>query len=402
MSAPRGMHGLAAALGATTGAQALATLAVYVMPVLAPTAAGDLGVAPELVGTQVAIIYAMAAAASMISGRVLARIGAARSTQLALLLASLGTAGVVVGGVPGAAIGAVLLGIGYGLTTPAATQVLSRLASPARRNLIFSVKQMGVPLGGALAGILLPSLALLLDWRGAVLVVVGALVLATIALSPFHQPWDAGSARNAEAGARLGALAVLRASRGLMAIAAAGALFSAVQLSLGAFAVTMLVREFGWGPVAAGAAAAATQASGAVARVIWALLADRSRAGLAMLAAIGLGSAVAALAMPFALHWPAPAVVALLCLFGACAAGWTGIAMAEVARLAPPGAAGTATGGVLGVTYTGVVLGPLIFAGAVALFGSYTFAFAVIAALPLLGAGIAWKAHRRASAPQAP
>jgi len=36
MSRAGALHGLAAALIATTGAQALATLAVYVLPVLAP------------------------------------------------------------------------------------------------------------------------------------------------------------------------------------------------------------------------------------------------------------------------------------------------------------------------------------------------------------------------------
>ena len=119
---------------------------------------------------------------------------------------------------------------------------------------------------------------------------------------------------------------------------------------------------------------------------------------VAMLAVIGLGTAACAATMPFALHWPVPAVLLLLCLFGGCSAGWTGIAMAEVARLAPPGAAGAAAGAVLSVTFTGVVLGPLLFAGAVFLLDSYTTAFAAIAALPLAGAAIAWRTHRRSAA----
>jgi hypothetical protein len=39
-----------------------------------------------------------------------------------------------------------------------------------------------------------------------------------------------------------------------------------------------------------------------------------------------------------------------------------------------------------------------VFALAVAWLGSYAAAFAALAVLPLLGAGIAWRAHRREAA----
>ena len=52
-------------------------------------------------------------------------------------------------------------------------------------------------------------------------------------------------------------------------------------------------------------------------------------------------------------------------------------------------------GGVLAAAFAGVVAGPSVFAVAVAWLGSYAAAFAALAVLPLLGAGIAWRAHRR-------
>lgn len=391
MSAGGWRHGLAAALAATTLAQALATMAVYVLPVLAPIAARDLGVGPELVGTQVAMIYGAAAFASMLFGGLSGRLGPARCTQLALATSAAGAAALALGGLAGAAFGSLLIGLAYGLVSPPATQVLSRLSPAARRNMVFSVKQMGVPIGGALAGALLPSLALLLTWQGAALLVAAALAVAALGLVPFRAAWDVPGEARAIPAARLDALAALRAGRGLVALAVMGASYSAIQLCLGAFAVTMLVQEFGWSAVMAGAAAAAVQASGAGARLAWAALADRTRSGLGTLAGIGLGTAAAALAMPLALHWPDGLVLLLLCLFGACSAGWTGIAMAEVARRAPPGAAGAATGGLLSVTYMGVVLGPLAFGALVSPLGSYALAFALAAALPTLGAAIAWR-----------
>ncbi len=390
------MKGLAAALAATTLAQALATLAVYVLPVLAPAAARELGVGAGLIGAQVALVYAAASVTSAVSGTVLARLGPAGCTQLALVSGGVGTAAIALGGLPGAALGSVLLGIGYGLTTPPATQVLARLTPPARRNLVFSIKQMGVPLGGTLAGLSLPVLALAIGWQGAALGVAAALLIAAIVLFPFHAAWGRGAPSGTSP--RMGTIQALRMSPGLLSLAVMGATFSAIQLSLGAFAVTALVEEFGWGAVAAGAGAAAVQASGAGARLLWAMLADRIRAGLPLLAAIGVGTALAALAMPLALHWPDAAVLLLLCVFGACSAGWTGIAMAEVARLAPPGAAGAATGGVMAVTYVGVVVGPSLFAGLALLAGTYTAAFALVSLLPLCGAAVALRAHRRLGA----
>jgi drug/metabolite transporter (DMT)-like permease len=73
---------LAAALAATTGAQALATLAVFVLPVLAPAAAPDLGVPARWVGYQVAAVYLPAALVSALAGGALRRLGPARATML--------------------------------------------------------------------------------------------------------------------------------------------------------------------------------------------------------------------------------------------------------------------------------------------------------------------------------
>jgi len=399
-AAHQGGHlaGLGAALFATTTCQALATLAVFVLPVLAPAVTRDLGVPPHLIGWQVAVVYVFASLGSGLSSGLLARWGPARTTQAALLAAMGGCLLIATASLPAILLGSALIGSGYGQTNPAAAQVLSRLSAPARRNLVFAVKQTGVPLGAALAGLLLPSLALLLGWRATAGLVAAALALAALALSAFRRFWDAE--RDPAAPLRAGtgsALAELRTSPGLVALAVTGALFAAIQLALGAYAVTMLVEEFHWGPVAAGAAAALVQVAGAVARLCWALLADRWHAGLPVLAVIGLGSAGAAALLPLAVPWPVPAALVLIAILGFCAAGWNGVLIAEAARMAPPGRAGAATGGVLACTFAGVVAGPSLFALMVGLLGGYSMAFAATAVLPLVGAAVAWHAHRRES-----
>ncbi|MFC7539087.1 hypothetical protein ACFQU2_05925 [Siccirubricoccus deserti] len=76
------------------------------------------------------------------------------------------------------------------------------------------------------------------------------------------------------------------------------ALYSSFQLALGAYTVTMLVEEFGWGAVAAGLVAALTQAIGAAARLFWGMVADAWRDGMRTLALIGVVSVAGA--------WPCP------------------------------------------------------------------------------------------------
>ena len=387
------LGGLGAALAATTAAQALATLTVFLLPVLAPLAARDLGAAPHWIGWQVACVYLAASATSMLSAGALRRFGSARCTQLALAAAGLACLAVLAAGLAGAVLGSFLIGFGYGLTNPAATEVLARLAPPRRRNMVFAVKQTGVPIGGALAGLLLPSLAGWLGWRGTVLAVAVALLLAALAFGAFHRPWAAERDPRASLGTG-GGWRALRDQPGMAGLAAISALYSGFQLALGAYTVTMLVEEFGWTPVAAGAVAAVTQATGALARLGWGLVADAWGNGMRTLAAIGAVTVAGGLLLPLAMAWPEAAVVGLFGLLGGSAAGWNGVLMAEAARLAAPGRAGEAAGGVLAVAFAGVVVGPSLLGVLIGAAGSYATGFALLALLPALGVAIAWRNSR--------
>ncbi|WP_270937944.1 MFS transporter, partial [Falsiroseomonas oryzae] len=260
-----GLSPLAVALLATTVSQALATLAVFALPTLAAKAAADLGAAAHWLGLHVAIVYLHAAVVSASAAGVLRRLGPARCTQLALCVCAAGMALPAFGGLPGAALGAALIGAAYGLTNPAASEVLNRVAPPARRNLVFAVKQTGVPIGGVVAGLALPPLALAFGWPVALWLGAAACGLAAVLLWPLRAAWDQGRDAAAPLFAGRGRLlAGLGRGSALRQLAVVGALYAAVQVSFASYLVAMLVEEFGWNAVAAGAAAAAAQASGAV------------------------------------------------------------------------------------------------------------------------------------------
>lgn len=99
-------------------------------------------------------------------------------------------------------------------------------------------------------------------------------------------------------------------------------------------------------------------------------------------------------ATPSLLPWPTALLWAIVALLGGSAIGWNGVYLAEVARQAPPGQAGAATGGMLLFTYAGVVLGSPAFGALASASGSYRVAFATLA---LVAVGLLlWRVARAA------
>jgi len=82
---------------------------------------------------------------------------------------------------------------------------------------------------------------------------------------------------------------------------------------------------------------------------------------------------------------PSLLIYLVFAVMGLTAVGWNGVYLAEVARLAPAGLIGSATGSSMVVTYAGVMVGPATIVGLYALAGSYTLTFALFAVVPLAG-----------------
>src|SRR5204863_5402995 len=103
--------------------------------------------------------------------------------------------------------------------------------------------------------------------------------------------------------------------------------------------------------------------------------------------------------------WPTAAMICLAAVFGATAIGWNSVQLAEVARHAPKGAAGSVTGAAGFITFSGVVAGPPIFALLAMSTGSYRVGFGVFAAMSGIS-GLALlmprRPTRKRSAPTSP
>ncbi|MFN7427832.1 MAG: MFS transporter, partial [bacterium] len=99
----------------------------------------------------------------------MSRLGPARAGQVAALLSMAGMALAAVPMQLTMALSTVLCGFALGLVNPGAAQVIVRFTPRKHRNLIFSIKQSGVPAGGVLVGLTAPLIAVSLGWQWSVL-----------------------------------------------------------------------------------------------------------------------------------------------------------------------------------------------------------------------------------------
>ena len=384
----------------TTAIQAMVSMGLLTLPAMAPIVAQGLGVSAALVGVYVALCYLAAMLSSLVGGTLVHRLGAIRVSQLGLGLCAVGLGLCAVPWLPALALGALCIGAGYGPITPASSHLLAQTTPAHRMALVFSIKQTGVPAGGMLAGALVPGLSLWLGWQATLVVVALACVGCGALAQPLRAPLDAD--RQPGQPLALGALfkpvGMVLGHPSLAALAACSFLFSAVQVSVTAYLVTYLNQSLGMTLLAAGAALSVSQLAGVVGRIAWGAVADHGlgpRNTLMLLAALMIvGSLLTALLQP---GWSTALIWAIVALLGASAIGWNGVYLATVARQAPPGQAGVATGGTLLFTFMGVVCGSPAFGALAGASGSYRIAFAALAVPAVLALGLlVWRARQAA------
>lgn len=359
-------------------------------PTLAPTLAPRVGWPAESVGYLSSMITAGSIFVLLLASPLQRRVGSMRMLQIGV---ALGVAGTLLSALPSAlalAAGSLLIGLSIGPPSTAGMDVLQRYAPLRHRNLLFSVKQAGVPLGGVAAGLLLPGAV---QWLGLEGAFIGAAAFAAVALwlvQPWRQRVDAQRDRSLRLQWRqFGSidtlrrpLAVLVAMPGMRRMGIAGACLAAGQSAWFAFLVTYLVSQLGWSLVAAGALFAMMQALSALGRPLAGFVSDRLGDGVRVLRWMAAGSAATTFSFAFCTPaWPTWTVVGLAVLAGLTVASWNGIQFAEVARLAPRESLGEAMAGATLLLLAAYVIAPVLFGLVLAAGGGYRLAFVMVAAL---------------------
>jgi MFS family permease len=375
-------------LVATTAMQTLATMAAYSVPALAPVIAKDLDVNGALTGYFVSVVYGVGIASSLLAANFIHRHGAVRAGQLVLATALAMLLIAAWGTVSALALGAVVLGLAYGATAPSSTHLLVPRTPPGLLNFVLSLRQIGVPLGGVLAGVLLPPVALVVGWQSAMLFIAVPIMVLLVVLEWPRRDWDRRPDHQPQSIADgLRRLCVLLAENiEIRRLTIASFIYSGVQLCFVAFIVVHLTMHAGFGIVAAGQALALYQLCGVVSRPIWGWIADRLMPARWLLVVQGALMTIAAMAAgQFDDGWPGWLVLLTCALAGTSASGYTGIAYAEFARLG--GARRTEAAGLgSAAMFAGVLVIPSLATILVTITESYTLAYSSVAIAAASGA----------------
>jgi MFS family permease len=379
-----------------TAVQAFTAFTLTAAGVLAPVVAPAMGLAAEQVGFLVALQFSAGIVSGLACANLIVRFGPIGTLRVAIVLAIAGLALAAWGQVVALVAFALLCGFAHGLVNPPTSEVLMHAAPPRMRSLIFSIKQTGVPIGMAAAGVLFPPLLLLMPWQQAVLAAAAVSVLFLLVLVPFYALYDqdrqksAGSSGQAPPSPRLSLRSLWEPLNASMAspplrnfILSAG-VFGFVQPCVTTYLVSYLSLDLGYSLLAAGLVFSVASLASVFGRIAWGAMADWCGSPRRVLAGLGIVMGLCCIgAAEFTTAWPAAAVVCLCTVWGATAVGWNGVFLAEVARLAPQGQVGLATGGAQVCLFGGAVIGPPLF-GLVAALGGYGVAYLLLAFPPIL------------------
>ncbi|MFT7573469.1 MAG: MFS family permease [Paracoccaceae bacterium] len=378
--------------------QALSTMSGLTIPVLAPPIAAETGMSASLVGVYTAFLYGGSMISSLAGGGFLLRYGALRVSQTCLLVVAIGLLINMPGYIYLFVLGAIVTGLGGGPSTPASSQILARYTKPSTAPFIFSIKQTGVPVGGVIAGALLPVFVDLFGWRGALACAASMALVFALILQPFRAEFD--SDRQPERSLKLTDLratlgAVLRDAR-VRELALGLFAFTGLQLAFASFFVSFLSLGMGWTLTDAGIAYSIAMGAGIAGRLIWGWVGSRYVSPVLLLAVLGLAMGVACMAIGLVDEsWEQPAVWVVAFCYGITGIGYQGVLLAEIARVAPPGMAGVVTGGAVFFAYAGMITFPGSFGLILALTDSYQTAFVILGAIPIIVGAMLFISARR-------
>lgn len=375
------------ALPAMLAIQSFGMMCASASAVVAVRASADLGVPATSIGLFTAVSYIFGMVSGLAAGGLLARLGAIRVCQFALLACA--GALVLVATVPVwpvALFSAALIGFSLGTVNPAGSRVLARHSPTRWRPLIFSIKQTSTPMGGMLAGLLLPPLMVLYDWRVAIIAIAAIPLLAMLGAQTIRSDLD--DDRDPTFRVRLSGLAdslkVVLASKPLLLLGIAGGLYTFVQMGILTFIVVYLEESHGFGTEVAGGVFAIIHGSAIPGRIFWGMVAGERLTAWILLGLIGILMAGSIIALGFfTADWPFWLIALVAVSLGVSTNGVLGLWFSEFARLAPPDKVADATGGGQFFLYLGITTGPPVFGAIVVYGGGYQNAFNAIAALAL-------------------
>lgn len=344
------------------GIQVMISISVIALSVMMPAVAKDLAIDPKLVGLFVAATYVIAAVVALAAAGPVVRFGSVRISQMALLMAAIGLALNSAGVVAATILAVMFIGVAQGPINPASAHVLSQRVPREYFGAVFSLKQTGVPIGFALAGIIFPQLLGWVGWRGASLVAAGAAVLTALLVEIVRPSLDTRVSEGKSGPGIWHSIRFVMAHPQLRVLGCSAFVYVVAQHTFTFYLVTYLYEHCHLTIVQAGGLLSASQFVGTVVRLMSGGMGDRVPR-MKLLGWTGIAMTVGCIATGF-LPSDAPfwLIAVVVMGYGSVVISWNGTSQAEFAHLSPPGQAAAVAAVQTSLAFMGSVFGPPVFA----------------------------------------
>jgi sugar phosphate permease len=269
---------------------------------------------------------------------------------------------------------AVAGGLGAGVNAASGRAVMAWFAEE-ERGLALGIRQMAVPLGGAVAAVALPALNQHISLHAAFDGLAGGCLVAAIVAAVLIR---------VEPAEDHSVLAHPLRDPRIWRICVGSSFYVVTQLSLLGFFVLFLHDHRGVSTAIAAGAFAGTQVLGGISRIVVGRWSDRLRMRIVPLRRVALGMAASAAATTALLDAPTWLIVSALVVAATFGLSWNGLSFTAAAESAGRARSGAAIGLQQTFLAAGGIAGPIGFASVVH-HGSWRLAFALAAVSPLVG-----------------
>lgn len=288
-------------------------------------------------------------------------------------------------------------GTGYATAQPGGSSAVAGWFTGPRRGLAMGIRQTGLPLGGAAAAAILPTVADRYGWQTALVVAGGVAAIGAVLFATVYRDHPRPPTTDT---AMLQDLRDLLAVRALRPVLWAGTTHVAVQFATVSYLLPYLRDRHGIGLAVGGSCLFAAQLAGVAGRIVLARWSDSFGAGrrlrpVVLSVLVTAGGTLVLAVMPAA---PLPVLIGVMAAYGFFAFGWYGPWVVHVADVAPDAATGLTLAMAMTGNQLGIVAGPPLFGAVADLSGGYAAPWLTLTAFLLVVAGRLVLAVRRGDA----
>jgi len=268
-----------------------------------------------------------------------------------------------------------LLGVGIGCNQAPASKAIIRWFPQKGRATAMGIKQTGINIGGVLASILLPMLALQFGgWRVAFRAAGFASWFSALLLFVLYRETSNGPGDSFQKVLLRRTILQLLSHRDFLLICFSGILLMITQYSFSTYFMLYATRVLNCPVHQSGILLGLAFGTGALARIGWSLISDYVLGGRrkTVLIWIGiLGAPAAAAFIPFRSYASIRLLYLLVVLFGLTGIGWNAIYLTMVGEFPGKELTGIATGIAFLISNLGAIVGPPLFGSLIDLTGGY-------------------------------